>query len=100
MPIVTEQLLEQGISLNGAWNVAQLKALGVKFGGKHHFWPAGWKKKLLGSKVTQEQVNEFLSLKNRHLAHKSRDISEQQELWHETYSHMASIRQELKHSIA
>lgn len=96
MPIVTQELLEQGMSLNGAWNSAQLKALGVKT-----IWHnKGWKSRLLGSKVTQEQINEFLSLTNRHLAHKSREMPEQHKLWQETYSHLNSIKQEIRNAIA
>ena len=70
MPTVTTQLLEQGMSLNGSWNSAQLRALGVKSIKNNK----GWKYRLIGSKVTQEQVNTFLGLKNRHLAHKTRMI--------------------------
>ena len=90
MPIVTQELLEQGMSLNGAWNSAQLRALGVKT-----IWHnKGWKFKLLGSKVTQEQINEFLRLTNRHLAHKKREIPSQRSLESEVYRHINSIMKE------
>ena len=88
MPIVTKQLLEQGRSLNGAWNLAQLKAL-LPEGefNRSYAWPAkGWKYRLIGSKVTQEQVNEFLRLKNRHLGHKTRKLPFEQPLESEMYS--------------
>lgn len=87
---VTKQLLEQGMSLNGAWNMAQLKALGVKTI-QHN---KGWKYRLIGSKVTQEQVNEFLRLKNRHLGHKTRKLPFKQPVESEMYSHMNSIKRE------
>ena len=88
MVTVTLALLEQGMSLNGSWNRAQLQALGVKT-----IWHnKGWKSRLIGSKVTKEQVNEFLRLKNRHLAHKSRDLAGQKTFESEIYSHMKSIR--------
>ena len=95
MLIVTKELLEQGMSLNGAWNSAQLKALGVKtiYNNK------GWKSRLIGSKVTQKQVNEFLRLTNRHLAHKTRMIPFEQPFEKAANSHMASIGRELKHSL-
>ena len=77
MIIVTKELLEQGMSLNGAWNTAQLRSILPI----HEFtgtgtWSLrkGWKSRLIGSKVTQEQVNEFIRLKNRHLAQKTRMI--------------------------
>ena len=102
MPIVTLELLEQGLSCNGAWNLAQLKALlPQKEFNRPYAWPAkGWKTRLIGSKVTQEQVNEFLRLTNRHLAHKTRMIPFEQPFELAAKSHMNSIKRELKHSIA
>ena len=77
MPIVTNQLLDEGLSFRGAYNTAQLRSILPI----HEFtgtgtWSLrkGWKSRLIGSKVTQEQVNEFIRLKNRHLAQKTRMI--------------------------
>jgi len=96
MVTVTKQLLEQGMSLRGSWNMAQLRALGVKTISHNK----GWKFRLIGSKVTQTQVDEFLRLKNRHLGHKTRNLPFSESFEKEMYSHLNSIKQELRHSIA
>ena len=69
MPIITNELLEEGISSNGAWNLAQLKALlPQKEFARPYAWPAkGWKQRMIGSKVTQNQIVKFLRLKNKHI---------------------------------
>ncbi|KKN73452.1 hypothetical protein LCGC14_0400270 [marine sediment metagenome] len=64
--IVTESILEQGLSENGAWNKKQLLALGVKTEKKFKL-EKGWKRELIGSEVTEQQVQRFLRLKNVHL---------------------------------
>ena len=94
MVTVTKELLEQGLSWNGCLNGAQIKVLGIK-----SIWHnKGWKSRLIGTQITEQQKKEFLSLTNRHLAHKSRKIPEQQEFWHETYSHLNSIKDEVRRS--
>jgi len=59
--LVTGKILEQGKSKRGAWSRAQVEALGVS-------WPltGGWKKNLIGKEVSEEQVAEFLALKDVH----------------------------------
>jgi len=76
--------------------MAQLRALGVKTISHNK----GWKYRLIGSKVTQDQVNKFLSLTNRHLAHKTRMIPFEQPLDSEIRSHLNSIKQEIRQSRA
>jgi len=95
MITVTKQLLEQGMSDNGAWNLAQLKALLPKSEFSRPFaWPSkGWKYRLIGSKVTKHQIERFLRLKNKHLERTGL-------LAFEGSSHLRSIKQELKHRIA
>jgi len=94
------KLLAQGMSLRGAWNSAQLKAL-MPYEQFHTGFPrAGWRERLIGKELSQEQVNEFLRLTNRHLAHKTRMIPFEQPFELAARSHMNSIKQELKHSIA
>ena len=91
-----DELLRQGMSLRGAWNSAQIKALcknEVFFGG---FPQSGWKGRLIGQNITQAQIDEFLRLKDKHLAHKSRDIPGQRTLESEIYSHIRSIHDEIK----
>ena len=68
MVIVTNSLLEQGISCNGSWSRKQLEALGVPIGRGFKLWK-GWKDRLIGSKITEQQKNDFLALKNKHIKH-------------------------------
>ena len=98
MVIVTKDILEKGKSLKGAWNLAQLKVLLPKWEFERNYaWPAkGWKSRLIGSKVSQQQIDEFLRLKDRHLSHKTRDIPGQKTIESEINSHMSSIKQEIK----
>jgi len=100
MPIVTKELLEQGMSFRGAWNIAQLKALlPAREFKRPYAWPAkGWKHRLIGSKVTQAQVDEFLNLKDRHLSHKKRELATMQMFDKEMYSHIDSMKIELRKS--
>lgn len=64
---VTKELLEQGRSSRGAWSNRQLRALGLKKGFNFN---KGWKYKLIGSWVTEDQVERFLALKDAHLKNK------------------------------
>lgn len=100
MITVTKELLEQGMSFRGAWNMAQLKALlPAKEFKRSYGWPRkGWKHRLIGSKVTRAQVDEFLALKDRHLGHKKRDLPEQMTFEREMYSHIDNMKVELKNS--
>lgn len=99
---VTQEILEAGMSLRGAWNLAQLKALlPVCEFERAYAWPAkGWKSRLIGSEVKKEQIDEFLRLKNRHLGHKTRDIQGQRTLEAEIYGHLDSIKREIRQRIA
>lgn len=60
--IVTEQVLEQGISDNGGYNTKQLQCLGVSIRNNK-----GWKSRLLGRDIPEINVAKFVSLKNAHL---------------------------------
>ena len=55
---ITLEIIEQGQSKEGGWNQAQLEILGVP-------WPPikGWKTRLCGDELTQEEHDKFLSLK-------------------------------------
>lgn len=63
---VTPELLEEGISLNGAWSKKQLLALGVPIR-KEFKLIKGWKGRLIGSETTEQQKKQFLALKNAHI---------------------------------
>lgn len=57
---ITDEFIKQGMSGNGGWNKPQLESLGVS-------WPpkAGWKRRLVGKEISQEQADNFLRLRNR-----------------------------------
>ncbi len=83
MVTVTNSLLEQGISVNGSWSKKQLLALGVPI--RRGFkLVKGWKDRLIGSEITEQQKNKFLDLKDKHLKPKYItpliDILEQQHM--------------------
>jgi len=63
--IITDEILEQGASDNGAWSYKQLKCLGVNVQNN-----SGWRRKLIGTDIPDEDVEEFLALKNLHLEEK------------------------------
>lgn len=68
MVTVTNSLLEQGISLNGSWSRKQLEALQVPIG-KGFKLRRGWKDRLIGSEITEQQKKRFIALKNKHINH-------------------------------
>lgn len=60
--ILTHELMEAGRSNSGAFNLSQLRALGVELPEKG--WPAsGWPRKLLGKEISQERYDAFISLR-------------------------------------
>lgn len=58
MVIITAEFIVSGASPRGGWNRAQLATLGVS-------WPpiAGWKKRLIGKRISQDTANRFLQLR-------------------------------------
>ena len=65
MPIFTEDILNKGKSRNGFWSNKQLYVLGLSEIKK------GWKKKVLGTELSEEIIDNFLKLKDKHLKEKS-----------------------------
>jgi len=67
---VTQDILEAGISKNGAWNRDQLEAIlpANEFTGPGT-WSIrkGWKQRLIGSEVPKYKIDKFLELKDKHL---------------------------------
>lgn len=61
--ILTEEKFEEGISINGSFSSKQLILLGLnpKKMGK------GWKKIIIGKNYPDEIIEQFISLKNKHL---------------------------------
>lgn len=63
--IVTEALLDKGMSRNGSWSNQQLKTLGVRFP-----LQKGWRRRLVGSSISPVAEKRFLILKDAHLKNK------------------------------
>lgn len=67
--VITAELIEQGRSIRGGWNLKQLRALGLSGnyfrsnGGLY----SGWKWDLIGKNVPKENIDNFLTLKDKHL---------------------------------
>lgn len=56
---LTEEMILAGQTGNGGWNRAQLAALGID-------WPPhkGWKRRLIGTEISEQQYQRFLQLKH------------------------------------
>ena len=66
--VFTETIFELGRSRNGEHNSAQLKVLlPAAMFNKYNMPFPGWRKLIIGSKVTQGQIDRFLSLTDAHL---------------------------------
>lgn len=58
---LTHQLIEAGRTPRGGYNMAQLKAIGVKLSGPLGGSPSkGWLRRLVGAEVTHEAYDKFL----------------------------------------
>lgn len=66
MARITKEILEQGKSRRGGWSNIQIAALGVKSVKTKRF-NKGWKRKLIGVDVPEENIKKFLEMKNAHL---------------------------------
>ena len=62
--------LEAGKSIRGAWSLKQLKLLlpAMEFSKKGAFPEKGWKDRLIGREVSQDDIDSFIALKDRHLS--------------------------------
>jgi len=60
--VITDHILLQGMSRNGGYNSRQLKLLGT-----HTKKNKGWKRRLIGTSVPDENVKMFIALKDAHL---------------------------------
>lgn len=58
---LTQDHVYAGASRFGAWSKVQLALLGVAWPPKH-----GWKEKILGKPIDEDDLERFLSLKNKH----------------------------------
>ncbi|MCU0916955.1 MAG: hypothetical protein MUC88_20695 [Planctomycetes bacterium] len=64
---VTEDVLGAGMSRRGGWSRDQLELLGVEWDDEHQTPFKGWKDKVLGRMCTQDEIEEFIYLKDKHL---------------------------------
>ena len=70
--VITQDILNQGLSKNGSYGYKQLKALGLPDNYfKNKQLKKGWKWFLMGLDVPDEQIIRFFELKDAHL--KQRD---------------------------
>jgi len=66
--LITDEFIMQGISDRGGWSKEQLRLLGVKpYHCRDHWLFKGWKKTVIGSRISTEKAERFLGLKNAHL---------------------------------
>jgi len=63
--IITDQMIEEGMSDNGSWSFKQIMLLGF---GRHK----GWRRRAIGKEILTERYTEFLVLKNAHLKNKKK----------------------------
>ncbi len=61
--LITDKIIDQGMSINGGWNLKQMNALGMKE------WVHGWRKRVVGLDWPDERIQLFLSLKDAHVKH-------------------------------
>ena len=61
---ITEAILEKGKSRNNGWNMKQLSYLGIDELEK------GWRSRLIGTKVSIDNLENFLEYKDAHLSKK------------------------------
>ena len=63
---MTKEIFDAGTSRNGAWSIKQLRLLDIQANGT---WPAhkGWKHQIIGSSFSENIIEEYLSLKDKHL---------------------------------
>jgi len=66
--LITKEFIESGMSRNGAWNKAQMDALGVKYEFPFHL-PHKWKRKLVGKEISDSQAKKFIDLIDAHLSY-------------------------------
>lgn len=63
--LITNTLIEAGKSDSGAWSRKQLGLIGVP-------WPPlrGWRSRIVGEEITQEDADKFIAIRNCHLIKK------------------------------
>lgn len=59
--LITNDIINAGMSRNGGWSLKQIQTLGAR---RFHI---GWKYDLIGKDVEKEKIDRFLALKDIHL---------------------------------
>lgn len=62
MVIMTNEIMNRGISRSNGWGRAQLRVLGIR-----PLNNKGWRKQIIGEEYPERVIQEFLDLKNKHL---------------------------------
>ena len=69
MIIVTQELIDKGKSVRGGWSAAQLRVLLPEREFTDCYFPKkGWQFRAIGTRITQEKADQFLALKDKHIA--------------------------------
>lgn len=66
--VVTEEFLEKGRSVRGAWSYKQLRLLGLDTNNLRH----GWQKTIVGREIPDGDAAKFLELKDAHLKNREK----------------------------
>jgi len=83
---ITNEFLEKGKSIKGGWSSAQFRSLGVSS------FKKGWKRKLIGTDVTEEQADKFINLKDAHIGKREENKRKREETRNGSYT--VSVYQE------
>ena len=65
--VLTKQVLDNGMSRNGGWSAKQIRSLGVDDEITGGMFKKGWKKRITGLDIPEENIKRFLALKDSHL---------------------------------
>ena len=58
---ITERIINNGKSRYGGWSARQLRVLGVSR------FVRGWKRRVIGKRISKSRIDRFLALKDAHL---------------------------------
>jgi len=69
MIVLTKSLLDDGKSINGAFNKRQVESLGLEWGDLKK----GWMRALVGCSVSEDAYEKFIQYKDSHLMREKKD---------------------------
>ena len=96
--IITETLMLLGKSKRGSWSNKQLRVLGLKPPYIKHNGQLckGWYKYLIGSQITEQQKDDFLALKDKHLDNLGNNLFDYKKQSEFGLEHMNTIALEIR----